>query len=312
MIFNQLLQNPDNQSALDQESDHPDAKERNFDPKWLSFEGRCAEYLNETFGDYANFEHVGMRNSTLPDILVKTNGGQSFYMEAKLPNAHFGQFVVLQDDQGRFFFSDANKSLETESASAIISFMNAHADEYASAGTAGVTLDGISDAKNVFNSWICEKMNSNNVKYIISKNSGDAGDYVIIPAENFPSCFTVSACYRVKPSGSSRLPKKSLNEIQQFLNNRILNDKGTADIVGGRLVVSASGEIGFNKFEYNNKPYYLSPTDGQLTVRKLSMTKNANVIFKVSLNSDVPALAYREQFVRNLQELSLKRDCRRR
>ena len=50
---------------------------------WEDFEIECTEYLNKTFGKYANFVHQGGSDSTVPDILVKTNKGTSFYIDAK-------------------------------------------------------------------------------------------------------------------------------------------------------------------------------------------------------------------------------------
>ena len=65
--------------------------------RWEEFEIQCTEYLNQKFGAYANFIHQGGANSTVSDILVHTNTGNSFYMDVKHSPAQCGQFVLLPD-----------------------------------------------------------------------------------------------------------------------------------------------------------------------------------------------------------------------
>lgn len=51
--------------------------------RWEGFEIQCTDYLNRRFGAYARFIHQGGADSTVPDILVETKGGKSFYIDAK-------------------------------------------------------------------------------------------------------------------------------------------------------------------------------------------------------------------------------------
>lgn len=62
-----------------------------------NFEIECKNYLNKRFGAYARFIHQGGSDSTIPDILVKTNSGKEFYIDAKHCLAQCGQFVLLPD-----------------------------------------------------------------------------------------------------------------------------------------------------------------------------------------------------------------------
>ena len=62
---------------------------------WIDFEIECTDYLNKSFGAYARFIHQGGSDSTIPDILVETNHGNSFYIDAKHCPAQCGQFVLL-------------------------------------------------------------------------------------------------------------------------------------------------------------------------------------------------------------------------
>lgn len=59
---------------------------------WEDFEVECTDYLNKRFGAYARFIHQGGADSTVPDILVETNSGHSFYIDAKHSPAQCGQF----------------------------------------------------------------------------------------------------------------------------------------------------------------------------------------------------------------------------
>lgn len=78
---------------------------------WEDFEIDCTDYLNKAFGEYAYFIHQGGSDSTAPDILVKTNKGTSFYIEAKHCPAQCGQFVLLPDVKSSTFIYSRLKTI---------------------------------------------------------------------------------------------------------------------------------------------------------------------------------------------------------
>ena len=71
--------------------------------QWEEFEIQCTNYLNKKFGTYAEFIHQGGSDSTIPDILVNTNSGNSFFIEAKHSPAQCGQFVLLPNLETKSF-----------------------------------------------------------------------------------------------------------------------------------------------------------------------------------------------------------------
>lgn len=67
---------------------------------WMDFEIHCTDYLNDRFRAYAHFIHQGGADSTVPDILVETKHGNSFYMDAKHSPAHgilFNSYHISND-----------------------------------------------------------------------------------------------------------------------------------------------------------------------------------------------------------------------
>ena len=89
---------------------------------WRKFELECVDYLNKTYGNY--FSHLGFSDSTTSDIEYKKDE-KSFCIEAKMPSAQSGQFVLLPDsDKKEFVFSPRNKSKIDENVEFIIDHMN--------------------------------------------------------------------------------------------------------------------------------------------------------------------------------------------
>lgn len=75
---------------------------------WRQFELECVDYLKKQYGNF--FEHLGFSDSTTSDIKYN-RGDKSFFIEAKMPQAQSGQFVLLPDLKNRkFIFSPRNKS----------------------------------------------------------------------------------------------------------------------------------------------------------------------------------------------------------
>lgn len=98
---------------------------------WMDFEIDCTDYLNDRFRSYAHFIHQGGADSTVPDILVETKHGNSFYMDAKHSPAQCGQFVLLPNLSSRTFeYSQKNVNHINIYAEKIIAHMNSQFDEF--------------------------------------------------------------------------------------------------------------------------------------------------------------------------------------
>lgn len=242
---------------------------------WEQFEIECTDYLNDEYGNYATFIHQGGSNSNIPDILVETNSGDSFYIEVKHSPAQSGQFVLLPDiELQEFVYSNRNSSRVNSYAEAIIAYMNDDFDAFANAGTKGKNIDMNED---IFADWIIDHYSDIGVEFIISNN------HVIIPISELSNYFDISACYRIKRSGSSSVGRPRLNEVSAYLNDcdySIENIKPEGD----KLYVYSSSDLDKVRFKINKNEYMFSQKEAYYEIRKLSNTYNANVIFSIILD----------------------------
>lgn len=258
---------------------------------WEDFEIDCTEYLNKSFGKYASFIRQGGTNSTVPDILVKTNKGRAFYIDVKYCPAQCGQFVLFPDVRTKTFeYSKSNYTRVNMHAQKIMNHMNTYFEDFKEAGTRGkeIILD---DGTDTLAKWIISTYKDNGVKYFITN------DYVIVPIDDFQRHFNVSAKYRIKRSGSSDIGKSCINEI---INNigccgYAISETRT---VGAKLFVKSQESLHNKRFIYQNNEYMFSLRNNEYEIRKLSNTFNANVIF--SINKKLVSGLTQEQFAKEL------------
>ena len=247
---------------------------------WEIHEKECYQYLKNTFGQDAEFIHHGGSDSTISDIQVRTKNGQSFWIECKSPQAQSGQFVAIPKD-GRFYFSERNKSLPNEISEFIINIMNRDFYKYSNAGTAGIGLDINSD---IFAYWIKNMYKNKGVKYFITHST--TGKYVILPLDDISRYYSIGATFRVKKSGSSNVAKSSQEMVAQRIVES-LNVSTSQIEYGVKMRVDSPLIADKQKIEINGYVYMFSKTpDGCFIIRRLSNTNNLNVIFSVSLKNE--------------------------
>lgn len=250
--------------------------------KWKSFELDCTNYLNKKFGKYAKFIHQGGADSTVPDIYVKTNSGNAFYIEAKHSPAHCGQFVLLPDIQNHCFeYSVKNKTSINTYSDTIKEYMDRFFDEYRESGTTGKYIK-FENCSEIFSKWIIQNYKANGVKYIITN------DFMILPIEDILDYFEISAKYRIKRSGSSDAGKGFIANFDNLLKTDTLKHFmifNTA-IINSKLFVKSSINLHNKRFIHNNNEYMFSQRNSYFEIRKLSNTYNANVIFSIKLRKN--------------------------
>lgn len=247
---------------------------------WEIHEKECYQYLRNTFGQDAEFIHHGGSDSTISDIQVRTKNGQSFWIECKSPQAQSGQFVAIPKD-GRFYFSERNKSLPNEISEFIINIMNRDFYKYSNAGTAGIGLDINSD---IFAYWIKNMYKNKGVKYFITHST--TGKYVILPLDDISRYYSIGATFRAKKSGSSNVAKSSQEMVAQRIVES-LNVSTSQIEYGVKMRVDSPLIADKQKIEINGYVYMFSKTpDGCFIIRRLSNTNNLNVIFSVSLKNE--------------------------
>lgn len=251
--------------------------------KWEDFEIECTVFLNRRFGEYATFIHQGGSDSTVPDILVQTKTGNSFYMDAKHCPAQCGQFVLIPNiETGTFEYSNLNANRINSYAKLIMQYMNQSFDEYREAGTAGKDID-MPNGTDIFSNWILQTYQDKGVRFFITNH------FTILPIEHLQKYFDVTAKYRIKRSGSGNVGKNRLKLVMDYIlshNYNILSSR----ISNNKLFVVSPLSLHNKRFILQGNEYMFSLRGNEYELRKLSNTYNANVIFSIRQNSLTPGL----------------------
>ena len=260
---------------------------------WEEFELECTDYLNKRFGAYARFIHQGGSDSTVPDILVETKSGKSFYIDAKHSPAQCGQFVLLPDiETSTFEYSQQNANRINAYASMIMDYMNGSFDEYREAGTAGKDID-MPNSEEIFSEWVIDTYASKGARYFITN------DFVLFPIDRFRRYFEITAKYRIKRSGSSSVGRSRIDMVSDYIASHDYFINGTR-VDGDKLFVSSSRNLHNQRFILRAYEYMFSLRDREYEIRKLSNTYNANVIFSITKKGNVPGMSDSE-FISDLQ-----------
>lgn len=259
---------------------------------WQDFENQCCNYLNEQFGEYANFELMGGSDSTISDIKVNTFRGKEFFIEAKHSPAQCGQFVLLPNLKTKTFdYSCRNITPLNKYSKEIIEFMNQDFESFKEAGTSGKLIE-IQNSSEIFGNWIIETYKRKNAPFIISNGNQ------ILPLEDIVDCFSITAKYRVKRSGSSKVGNKYLNIVKTFIANNYSIDSSREN--DGGLFVNVSQNFHNKRFIVDGNEYMFALREGLYEIRRLSNTFNANVIFSIELKPRIYGLT-KEEFITYLK-----------
>lgn len=254
---------------------------------WENFEFQCTDYLRNKFGAYADFEHQGGSDSTVPDILVTQNNGNTFYIEAKHSPAQCGQFVLLPDIETRTFeYSSLNVNRMNTYATMIMNHMNNDFDSFREAGTAGkdIIMDNGSE---IFSNWIVQIYRDKGVRFFITNN------FTILPVERFNDYFEVTAKYRIKRSGSGNVGKSRMNSVMECIESldyAVTNSR----VDGDKLFVISPQNLHDHRFILRGNEYMFSVRGDEYELRKLSNTYNANVIFSIRQKAAVSGISDNE------------------
>lgn len=244
---------------------------------WKKFELDCTEYLCKTYGN--KFYHLGFSDSTVSDIKFY-DGSKSFFIEAKMPSAQSGQFVLLPNyEEKKFDFSLKNKSDVDENVEFIIDYMNKNFDKFASAGTKGVNIDL---PQELFGSWITKAYSQRGVEFFMTKGN----NYIIFPIEKYTEYFNISGKYRIKRSGTNVLSKK-YHDIAKIKIKQLYDSAVFSTDENNELFAMINDKLISNIISLDEFDIYLSKAkDSFYKVKKRSNTRNLNVIFSIKLIKD--------------------------
>ncbi|MDO4295964.1 MAG: hypothetical protein Q4D90_07385 [bacterium] len=260
---------------------------------WEEFEVECTNFLNHQFCAYAKFIHQGGSDSTVPDILVKTKNGRSFYIDVKHSPAQCGQFVLLPDIKTQSFqYSPLNVNRKNKYAELIMEHMNKDFDAFREAGTAGKEIN-MPNGPTVFAAWIIQVYKEKGAEFFITNG------YTILPINRFSDYFEVSAKYRIKRSGSSNVGKSRFNLVKKHIQSL---DATITEIHtdGDKLFVTSPQQLHNKRFIFRGNEYMFSLRGDKYELRRLSNTYNANVIFSITQKTATSGIT-NEEFIRYLK-----------
>ncbi len=242
--------------------------------RWEIFEKDATKYLEEQkLNDSFLFSNLGSNNSTAPDIKAFKH---TFNIEVKLSPAQAGQIVVTNNNNA-FAFSKNSVNQEIDETKKIIQHLNKNYEHYSIEKPISIT--GIDDVLYSFiisqytikgNSWI---MSADNEKI------SDAKLKCLVPIDEMPDNFDVSATLRRKPSGSGSMPKSKLKSAKKIILSACQASKFTVED-GKNFVSSYTGEI-----RLDNNVYLSKKDDYKYEIKKLSSTNNLNVVFALVLKT---------------------------
>lgn len=134
-------------------------------------------------------------------------------------------------------------------------------------------------SQDIFFGWVKKYYIEKGVKFFITKNK--KGNFIIFPIENISKYFDISAMYREKKSGSSNINNSNIEDIKKALSNaKITFEISKLDVISK---INLDGlRIYSEKYQYLLRKY-----GEKYKVRKLSNTKNANVIFSIKLKKNI-------------------------
>lgn len=189
-----------------------------------------------------------------------------------MSNAQCGQFVLLPDlKKGVFIYSLKNKTNENEYSRMIVNFINRNFNEFCNSGTTGLDINM---PKSVFYNWIIKYYREKGVEFFITK---DMDKFLIVPIDQFSKYFDVKAKYREKKSGSSSLTNSNKYDFENAMNKSGINfNFNELDIMSDKYLDGI--KVNGNKYDY-----LIIQKGNNYKVRKLSNTRNANVIFSIKL-----------------------------
>ncbi|EOD00408.1 hypothetical protein [Caldisalinibacter kiritimatiensis] len=251
--------------------------------RWRDFEIESVRYLNQKYGrEDVCFKDVGGSNSNAPDINVILNSDHVFNMECKLSPSQAGQFVVLIE-QDKFIYSPRNIYPENIYSKQIIEYLNENFSSFENVGQS--SLDIQCDTY-VLSKWVENHYLQKDSRFIITSNV-TKGFKAIIQTEEINRYFQVSACLRRKKSGSRNLPKKDFQIAKELVTEHL--ESMECEVVNyfkeGKktyLEVNTTNDLQKENCYFGGN-FYLSeeiPRE-KYSVKKLSTTNNANVIFSL-------------------------------
>lgn len=251
---------------------------------WKKFEENVYDFIKSNL-DFNNIHivHMGNSNSTVSDIDFYHKSNKIFTIECKQAHSQASQFVVKKDEVNKkFFWSQSNKSPKDSAAEKIINSMNNDFEYYSQVNKDDkLDVDLICGRSLMFERVISQIKSK--ASFIASSNHmtnfSKENPLLICKIDDIPENFDITGKYRVKKSGSSELPKKERFKYNKKYKDKILEVDGKIYILDPKKEYTPEKEGEYFSKELDDKGYR--------EIRKLSKTKNANVIFSLNLKKHI-------------------------
>lgn len=244
------------------------------DPNWKKFEKNAAKHLNENIKmPDVIFKSVGESDSGASDVEVFVSEVLKFSIECKFVPAQSSQFVV-KEVNGKFVYSDDNKSSEKGSKK-IIQHMNDNFDSYAAqSGSVDLTC-----GPDLMYARVVEQLKVKSIFFAASESVGrfsEINPLVIDCVENLPKYFDISGVYRHKRSGTSYAKANHLGKFKGVIKK------------GSKFYVHDPKNL-LPKYPPEDTSIFLPDADetGHRVFKKRSNTNNKNVIFTLKLKAGI-------------------------
>lgn len=257
-------------------------------PKWKQYEIKSCDFLNSNYSDLGfTFFNTGFSNSNESDVTISKNNIIVGNIESKLSPSQAGQFVICEYGQG-FGFSSKNVYPLNNYTTKIIEFINKNYYIYNKPSTKGVNLDC---GDELLYNWVINHYKNNKKSDFIISSSNLDGYNIIIPVEDIPKHFNISATVRNKKSGSRHLPKKLYDECNEIVSET-MDKKGysVSKIYSSDkkyiLKLNEESTLSNNdlKFYLGEHELYLSDIgNNEFAIKVCSTTNNTNIVFSLKL-----------------------------
>jgi len=249
--------------------------------KWKEFESSTTKFLNNYFPEFT-FENLGESDSTAPDIKVYTKEGKLLtQIEAKYSPSQAGQIVVLLNS-GQFEFSTKSKNPKVASTKILIDHLNKNYETYSNVKQSAIPIQ-IDDS--VLFSFITEQYRLKGNDWIIASSESSSlftANLALIPLNELPQYFEISASLRRKKSGTSSLAKSMRDKAEEVISK--LFDKYKIKVEGKKTFFH--GDIGTHPKELPENLYLSPKGENVYEIRKRSNTNNANIMFSLKLKNN--------------------------
>ena len=262
--------------------------------KWKEFEASATKFLNSYFTEFT-FENLGESDSTAPNIKVYTKEGKLLtQIEAKYSPSQAGQIVVLLNS-GQFEFSTKSKNPKVDSTEILIDHLNKNYETYSDVAQSAIPIQ-IDDS--ILFSFIIEQYQVKNNDWIIASSKSSSltiNNLALIPLDELPQYFEISASLRRKKSGTSSLAKSMRNKAEEIISERFKNYE--IKVEGKKTFFH--GDIGTHPKELPENLYLSPKGENVYEIRKRSTTNNANIMFSLKLKENYAFKS--EDFLKFLQ-----------